>query len=73
MINKRVEKILDHLNKNDSQIKALKAKKAQLFQNADETTKDALLEYEELESIELCIITKVIYKQAIKDILRKIK
>lgn len=73
MINRRLEKILAHLDRNHSQIQALKVKKAQLFQSVDTSTKDALLKYEELESIERCIITKAIYKQAVRDVLRKIK
>lgn len=70
-INNRLEKLLTQLEMRHHKIKALKKAKAQLFLEADEQTKDVLLKYEELESIERTIITRFIYKQAITDTLKK--
>lgn len=58
---------------NKQQIKRLKKAKKKLFSRTSPYTKDILLKYEELESVERTIVTKAIYIQAVNDTVKKIK
>ncbi len=58
---------------NNQQVKRLRKAKKKLFSKANPHTKDILLKYEELESIERTITVKTVYIQVVNDALKKIK
>ena len=58
---------------NNQQVKRLRKAKKKLFSEANPSTKEILLKYEELESIERTIAVKTVYIQAINDTLKKTK
>ncbi|OON98999.1 MAG: hypothetical protein ATN35_02625 [Epulopiscium sp. Nele67-Bin004] len=70
-LDRRVERILGELGRNNAEVKLLRKIKEQIFIQSDEYMKDVLLEYEELESMELEIVTKVVYVQAVRDTLNR--
>lgn len=58
---------------NNKQVKRLRKAKKKLFSKANPHTKELLLKYEELESIERTIAVRTVYIQAMNDTLKKNK
>ncbi|MBC8578179.1 hypothetical protein [Zhenhengia yiwuensis] len=67
LLDKRLEQILTEMEMNNQQVKRLRKAKKKLFSKANPSTKQTLLEYEELESIERTIAVRTVYIQAIND------
>ena len=73
LLEKRLEEILTEMEMNNQQVRKLKKAKKKLFSKASISTKDILLKYEELESIERTIAARTVYIQAMNDTLKKTK
>ena len=73
VLEKRLEQILTEMEMNNQQVKRLRKAKKKLFLKANPHTKEILLNYEELESIERAIAVRTVYIQAINDTLKKTK
>ena len=72
-LDKRLEQILTEMEMNNKQVKRLRRAKKKLFSKANSCTKEILLKYEELESIERTITVRTVYIQAINDTLKETK
>ncbi|OON96917.1 MAG: hypothetical protein ATN36_04615 [Epulopiscium sp. Nele67-Bin005] len=72
-IDGRLDEILAEVAKSHEEVKKLRRVKQQVFDTAEEYLQDILLEYEELESMELNILTRLIYEQALEDAVEKLE
>lgn len=72
-LEKRLEKILTEMEMDNKQVKRLRKAKRKLFSKANLHTKEILVKYEELESIERTIAVRIVYIQGINDTLKKTK
>ncbi len=72
-IDKRLEEILVRMEQKNKKINKLRRIKRQIFEQSDENIKAILLEYEELETMEIDIATKIVYIEAVKDVLKILK
>ncbi len=62
LLDKRLEQILTEMEMNNRQVKRLRKAKKKLFSRANLHTKEILLKYEKLESIERTITVRIVYR-----------